>query len=38
MFGPGFDFRGQTFITCSVLTDPPGDAVEILGFFPGGTG
>ena len=37
MFGPGFDFSGQTFITYLALTDPPGDAVEILGFFPGGT-
>jgi hypothetical protein len=28
---------GQSFITYSLLTDPRGDAVAILGFFPGGT-
>jgi hypothetical protein len=32
-----FNLSGQTFITYSALTDPRGDAVEILGFFPGGT-
>jgi hypothetical protein len=33
------DFFPSIFgsITCLALTDPPGDAVEILGFFPGGS-
>jgi hypothetical protein len=32
-----FNFIGYKLITTSALTYPRGDAVEILGFFPGGT-
>jgi hypothetical protein len=33
-----FNFSGQKLIADPALTYPPGDAVEILGFFPGGSG